>query len=122
MMNTPMDPDEPPPREEPKSASVLLFFSIMFALGLVVWINRDYLRREWNVPASPAPQAARAKVDALQARARAAEKFPDLRQEDSPLRKAFDDITLRAQVERPEVFQDPEWPTKLATEAAASLR
>lgn len=56
-MNPPQNPGKPP---EPKSASYLLLFSLLFAGGIVVWVNRDYLRREWNIPmskATPTPRS-----------------------------------------------------------------
>ena len=71
-------------------------------------------------PITPQPVQATKKTFAAQQRAMA--KFPELGVEGSRLNRAFAVTVRRYQVAKPEIFNDPDWPTKLATEAAASLK
>jgi len=49
-------------------------------------------------------------------------KFPELRVEGSRLNRAFLATVRRYRNAKSEIFNDPDWPTKLATEAAESLK
>lgn len=49
-------------------------------------------------------------------------KFPELRVEGSRLNRAFLATVRRYRNAKSEIFYDPDWPTKLATEAAESLK
>lgn len=72
-----------------------------------------------RAPATPRPVPNSAA--AIQAQKRATLSYPDLARANSPLNKRFVEKVRAAQTERPEIFDDPEWPTILAKEARASL-
>lgn len=65
------------------------------------------------VPTGPASVAAQQ---------RAMAKYPQLSVKDSLLNRAFIEHIRRHQTDKPEVFDNSEWPTVIAAEAAASLK
>ena len=72
-------------------------------------------------PLTPAPSSANPAVVA-EAKRRAVQRYPALGVANSPLNTAFVARYKRYQIERPELFNDPEWPMKLAIECADALQ
>ncbi|MEI6399129.1 MAG: hypothetical protein WCO71_10185 [Pseudomonadota bacterium] len=58
---------------------------------------------------------------ALAAQQRAIAKFPQLAVIGSPINRAFLESMHRYQTEKPHIFDDPEWPTIIATDASRGL-
>jgi hypothetical protein len=59
---------------------------------------------------------------ATAAQQRAVAKFPQLGVKDSALHRAFLERVHRYLTDKPEVFDDADWPTTIATEAAGSVK
>ncbi len=72
-------------------------------------------------PITPAPSSADP-VAVAEAKRQAVQRYPALGVATSPLNTAFVGHYKRYQVERPEFFNDPEWPMKLAIECADALQ
>ncbi|MEO6786805.1 MAG: hypothetical protein ABI318_11790 [Chthoniobacteraceae bacterium] len=74
-------------------------------------------------PQTPtAPRAVPAGAAAVAAQQRAIAKFPQLGVKDSRLNRAFIETVRRYQTDKPEVFEDADWPTIIVTEAAESIK
>jgi hypothetical protein len=71
------------------------------------------------MPNTPRPLPTGHAVDA--AKWRAVARYPRLGIAGSPLNRAFVERVRRYQSEKPQIFDDPEWPTAIARECAADV-
>lgn len=70
----------------------------------------------------PTPRPIPTGLAAQNAQRRALIAFPDLGKKESPLNRAFLERLHRYQTEKPQIFDDPDWPGIIAAEAAQSLK
>ena len=75
--------------------------------------------REFKTTPEPAPKATAGA--SAEAQMRAITAYPALGVADSPLNREFLVRAKRYQVGKPELFNDPEWPTKLAEECQRAI-
>ena len=86
--------------------------------------NETPASRAIPAPATTQPNPAKATPDAkviAEAQRRAVIAYPALGVANSPLNLEFLARLKRYQVEKPEMFSDPEWPTKLAEECQRAI-
>lgn len=113
--------------QQAPARSLLPALACLAVVALLVWVNREPIMRVLDATApgrsargrTPTPRPIPASPEA---RARAVARFPELARAGSALNRAFVELAHQAQIERPEIFDDPEWPMQLALEAFEKVR
>lgn len=102
------------PRKSSGGFATVALLIIVIGLGFLAFKNRLSPDRGEPVQLRAIPSG----PEVVAAQQRAIQRFPALGVKGSTLNNAFLQTVQQARSERPEVFDNPDWPTVLASEAA----